>query len=234
MKPMNPNLEILSTVVDRLGPLVDSMVFLGGCATGLLLTDPAAAPIRATLDVDVITEVASLADYHRLAEKLRERGFVEDLSPEAPICRWKMGGMILDVMTTDPEIMGFGNEWYASAFATAESVSLPSGKRIRMITAPYFLTTKLAAFDDRGDDDFLLSRDMEDIVAVIDGRPEIVDEVRKSETCLKVHLAQRFAELLQDYKFTDQLPGHLQSDAASQARLPVLLERIRMISECEG
>ncbi len=57
--PMNPNLEILYAAVHRLGPLADAMVFLGGCATGLLLTDSAAAPVRATLDVDVIVEVAS-------------------------------------------------------------------------------------------------------------------------------------------------------------------------------
>ena len=28
--------------VEQLGELVDEMVFLGGCATGLLITDPAA------------------------------------------------------------------------------------------------------------------------------------------------------------------------------------------------
>ena len=221
---MNPNLEILSATVHRLGPLVDSMVFLGGCATGLLLTDPAAAPVRATLDVDVITEVASLVEYHRLSEKLRERGFVEDLSPEAPICRWKAENVILDVMPTDPEIMGFGNEWYVPAFAAAESVSLPSS---------YFLATKLAAFDDRGGEDILLSHDMEDIVVVLDGRPEVVEEVLRSEKRLRLHLAHRFAALLQDQRFTDALPGYLPSDAASQTRLSLLLERIRMISECE-
>jgi len=229
--PINPNLEILSSAVHRLGPLADAMVVLGGCATGLLLTDSAAAPVRATLDVDAIVEVASLLDYHKLAEKLRIRGFVEDLSPEAPICRWKADNVILDVMPTDPEIMGFGNEWYAPAFAAAEPVSLPSGKRIRMVPAPYFLATKLAAFDDRGGEDILLSRDMEDIATVLDGRPEVVAEVQKSEKRLSLHLAQRFATLLQDQRFTDALPGYLPPDAASQKRLPALLERIRAISE---
>lgn len=71
----NPNLEILEIAVERLGELVDKLVFLGGCATGLLLTDVAAPPIRVTLDVDVITEVATRAEYYRLAERLRERGF---------------------------------------------------------------------------------------------------------------------------------------------------------------
>ncbi len=170
---------------------------------------------------------------HRLAEKLRARGFVEDLSPEAPICRWKAKDVILDVMPTDPEIMAFGNEWYAPAFAAAEPVSLPSGKRIRMVSAPYFLATKLAAFADRSGEDVLLSRDMEDIAAVLDGRSAIVEEVQRSEKRLRLHLTKRFATLLQDHKFTDALPGYLPSDAASQARLSVLFERISMISECE-
>lgn len=71
----NPNLRILEIAVEHLGPLADDMVFLGGCATGLLLTDVAAPPIRVTQDVDVITEVASLGAYHWLSSQLRKRGF---------------------------------------------------------------------------------------------------------------------------------------------------------------
>jgi hypothetical protein len=78
--------------VQHLGPLADDMVFVGGCATGLLLTDVAAPPIRVTQDVDVITEVASLGDYHRLSGQLRKRGFQEDQRPGAPICRWVATG----------------------------------------------------------------------------------------------------------------------------------------------
>jgi hypothetical protein len=68
----NPNLRILELAVAHLGPLADEMVFLGGCATGLLLTDVAAPPIRFTQDVDVITEVASVGDYHRLSSRMLE------------------------------------------------------------------------------------------------------------------------------------------------------------------
>jgi len=42
------------------------------------LTDPAAPEVRPTRDVDVITEVGSLAEYYRLADALRVAGFVED------------------------------------------------------------------------------------------------------------------------------------------------------------
>ena len=71
----NPNLEILMLAVDQLEELTDEMVFIGGCATGLLITDTAAPPIRVTDDVDAIVQVASLAEYHRLSEKLRKKAF---------------------------------------------------------------------------------------------------------------------------------------------------------------
>ena len=67
----NPNLEILEIAVERLGELVDELVFLGGCATGLLLTDVAAPQIRITRDVDVITEVANRAEEKVLGSDLK-------------------------------------------------------------------------------------------------------------------------------------------------------------------
>ena len=222
----NPNIQILEMAVAYLGPLADDMVFLGGCATGLLLTDIAAPPIRVTQDVDVITEVASLADYHRLSGQLRKRGFKEDQSSDAPICRWVAAGVVLDVMPTRPEILGFGNEWYQPALDAAVGVELPSGKRIRMVTAPYFLATKLAAFIGRGKGDYVTSHDIEDIVAVLDGRPEIVNEVRQVNETLRKHLMARFAALLRDKNFVAALHGHLPGDTASQARAPLVMERI--------
>ena len=118
-REFNPNLEIMEIAVARLGAMAEEMVFLGGCATGLLITDAVAPAIRATKDVDVIVEVASLIEYHRLSKRLRELGFSEDQSPDAPICRWRAGEILLDVMPTHPEILGFGNEWYQPAFDAA-------------------------------------------------------------------------------------------------------------------
>jgi hypothetical protein len=62
------------------GSLADEMVLLGGCATGLLISDPAASTIRATRDVDTIVDVSSRADYYQLVEKLKQRHFKEDTS----------------------------------------------------------------------------------------------------------------------------------------------------------
>ena len=143
VRVQNPNLEILSLAVKQLGELADEMVFVGGCATGLLITDSAAPPLRVTRDVDAIVQVVSLADYYALSEKLRARGFAEDKSDDAPICRWINENVILDVMPLDTRILGFGNQWYTPAAENAVSVQLPSGESIRMVSAPYFLITEL-------------------------------------------------------------------------------------------
>lgn len=230
----NPNLEMLEMAVERLGSLVEQVVFVGGCATGLLLTDAAAPPIRMTQDVDVIAELVSLADYHRFSVRLRQQGFREDQSPEAPICRWRANELVLDVMPANPSILGFGNEWYAHAVETALPVVLPSGCSIRMISAPCFLATKLAAFSGRGAGDYVMSHDLEDVVAVLDGRAEIVDEVGWASSALRAHLVRRFSELLAAPGFLDALPGHLPGDAVSQERLPILEDRIRRLAQLTG
>lgn len=230
IRAQNPNIRILELAVERLGSLANDMVFLGGCATGLLITDPAAPPIRATQDVDVITEVASLAAYHRLSQRLREQGFTEDQSPDAPICRWVSAGVVLDVMPTDPEILKFGNEWYGPALKVAVRVDLPSGRHIRMVTAPYFLATKLAAFDGRGHGDFMMSQDIEDIVAVLDGRPGLLEELDRIDSDLRNYLSMRFRNLLDNEDFLVAVPGHLQGGAASPDRTPFVLEIIERIA----
>ena len=225
----DPNIEILIGTVNLLGPLADEMVFLGGCATGLLVSDPASPSIRITQDVDVIVEVATLGEYHRLSADLRKRGFREDVSPEAPVCRWKAGNSVLDVMPTHLKILGFGNRWFGPALKTAISIELYTKRTIRLVTGPCFLATKFEAFEGRGKGDYLLSHDMEDIVAVLDGRPELIGEIRESSKKLRAYLSEKLVGMFNDPQFIDALPGHLSPDMASQARLPLLLERIREI-----
>ena len=231
VRALNPNVALMEAAVAGLGPVSDQMVFLGGCATGLLITDPAAPPIRATRDVDVIIEVGSLAEYYRISESLRDRGFLEDQAEQAPICRWTGHGVLLDVMPTNPDILGFGSEWYERAFAAAQVHDLPSGHTIRLISAPYFLITKLAAFEWRGNEDYALSHDIEDLIAVIDGRPDVTYEVKQLEAGARGHLARKIAALLANRSFLDALPGHLPGDAGSQARLPMLVTRLQEMVE---
>lgn len=133
-------------------------------------------------------------------------------------------------MATDPALLGFSNKWYEPAMATAKAVELPSGKRIRMVLAPYFLATKLEAFDGRGKGDYRSSPDIEDIVAVLDGRAEILDEIKGASDNLQNYLADRFSTLLITQEFVEALAGHLPGDPASQGRLPLIKERIEAMA----
>jgi len=134
-------------------------------------------------------------------------------------------------MPTDSKILGFGNQWYATATRNAECIQLPSGKSIKMVSAPYFLITKLEAFDGRGAGDYLMSHDIEDIIAVLDGRPEIVNEVKRAETELVSELTERFKKLLQNRQFVDAISGHMPTDTTSQSRVPMILETIKQLAK---
>jgi hypothetical protein len=180
--------------------------------------------------VDVLVEVGTLVKYHLLSEQLRQLGFIEDTSEDAPICRWKTDDVILDVMPTDPKILVFGNRWFAPAYQASEWATLPSGTRIRLLPAPYFFATKLEAFDGRGKNDYLLSRDMEDIVTVLDGRSEIVSDVQHADQELKKYLIEKCSMLLKERDFLNSLPGYLPPDAASQDRSTLVTERLEVIT----
>lgn len=227
----NPNLEILRLAVEQLDELSDEMVFVGGCATGLLITDQAAPVIRVTKDVDAIVQVTSKADYYRLSEKLRKKGFAEDTSDGAPLCRWITDMVVLDVMPTDPGVLGFSNRWYSPAIENAQTLVLTNEKKINMVSAPYFLITKLEAFDGRGNNDFLMSHDIEDFVAVIDGRAELQEEIKKSAPELVSELALRCEKLVKDARFVEAVSGHMPTDETSQARASIVLKIITQISE---
>lgn len=221
---------LVERVARRLGPLREEVAFLGGAATSLLLSDPGAPEVRSTIDVDVIVEVASRVEYDRLSDRLRGLGFREALEENAPVCRWRVGGVLVDVMPTLPDVLGFTNRWYAEAFATASACQLAEDLVIRLVTPPYFLATKIEAFRSRGGGDFLASHDMEDLVAVLDGRPEVVAEVEQAGAELRAFLRDVFASFLDQRAFLDAVPGHLPPDAASQARISMVLQRAREIA----
>ncbi|HEY1850578.1 MAG TPA: hypothetical protein VGG60_06075 [Candidatus Binataceae bacterium] len=217
----------------RLKPLLPEIVFAGGCTTGLLITDPAASPARSTDDVDVIVEVASYAEYARFSKRLRNLGFSEDSSEGAPICRWLVDQMKLDVMPTDDTILGFSNRWYKPAIEAAALVEL-DGFQLRVVTTPYFIGTKLEAFRGRGRGDFYASSDLEDIITVLDGRPTVVDEVAASPRELRRYIGKEVGRLLDDPEFVNAVPGHIAGDEISQSRVPMILRTLNSLRGIGG
>jgi hypothetical protein len=119
MNRSDPNLALLETIAAAPGPLRERFAFVGGCTTGLLVTDVAAAPVRTT-------------------------------------------------------------------------------------------------------------HDLEDIITIIDGRPELLDDVRASASQLRDYIGH--GVLLRNSEFIQALPAHLAGDETSQARIPLIKDRLRQLS----
>jgi hypothetical protein len=225
----NPNLQLLVDAAKLLRPILGELVFVGGCTTGLLITDTAAANIRPTYDVDAIAEITSYFGYTEFSERLKALGFQEDTREGAPLCRWRQETTTLDVMPLDGKILGFRNTWYGPAMKTAEQRELEPGLRILSVNAVYFCASKLEAFRDRGKNDYLGSRDLEDVIAVVDGRAELIREIQAAQNDVRSYLAQEIAKLRGTREFLDALPGHLPPDAASQERIGAILAKLKEI-----
>ncbi len=234
MNPRDPNIQMVDVVAQALNELCDELVFVGGCAAGMLCTSPNSSPPRITYDVDVVAQVAALSAYHALERRFLARGFTRDISPDAPICRWRLGDIEVDLMPTDERILGFSNRWYPFAISSATSVTLPSGRKIRLISAPAFLATKLEAFATRGQSDMMSSHDFEDIINVIDGRANIAAEVAAAETELANYLAIRFGDIVRHPNFENILPGLVVYDELYEDRVRRVHERINLIAKSSG
>lgn len=218
----DPNLARLEEAAVRLGPLLDETVLVGGCATGRLITDPGAAPIRPTVDVDLVVDLVHYHDFHAFETMLRARGFTQGQRMDEPICRWWHGQLRNDVMPVGG-FLGFTNRWYSSAVAHCMTAELPSGRPLRHIDAPHFIATKLTAFEQRGAHDPVTSHDAEDIVPVLDGRESIEVELARAEHALQRHVALGIKSLVDDELFMEALEGYFERQVA--------VERARMVTE---
>lgn len=229
----DPNVQSVELVAVALGDLCDELVLVGGCAASLLIDTPTAPPPRVTYDVDLIAVVATLRNYHVLEERFAGRGFKRDVSPDAPICRWRIGAIEVDLMPSDESVLGFSNRWYPEAVASAMRLSLPSGTAINLISAPAFLATKFEAFRTRGKADLLMSHDFEDIINVVEGRLSIVEEVGAGGTALRTYLAQQFADISTRESFMNVLPGLVAFDDLYEQRLARVRRRIAALAAME-
>ena len=223
------NQALLIAVCKEIEPLLTQLVLVGGCATELLITDKAAPAPRPTQDVDMIIDVLSLSGYHDTEKQLRDLGFSQSMDDQSIICRWTKNGLILDLIPTDEKILGFTNRWYTYAIKHSQQTVLDNIE-IHHISAAIFIATKLEAFDSRGKGDYFASHDLEDLISVVDGRNELIKEMQDTPHEVTTFIQQRFSKFLRDDNFEDALPGLLPPDAAGQARLDRLIEKLNLIA----
>lgn len=223
------NRKMIVSVAKSLSPLTEfeKMVFVGGAVVGLLITDKATLAVRPTMDVDIIIGVKSRLKYYRLEQKLRDLGFKQthDIN-----CRWLINDVTVDIMPTSEEILGFSNKWYPVSIKESILHPIDNDTTINLISPPCFIATKIEAFEGRGEIDFLGSRDIEDIINVIDGRPELVENIKNTPKSLKAYLVRKFRAFNKKNEFHDSIKGSLRPDIVSQERYYIIKERIEEIN----
>ncbi|WP_372191774.1 hypothetical protein ACCQ21_05640 [Xanthomonas axonopodis pv. desmodiigangetici] len=226
MRSDDPNLPHLLVIADALGELCDQVVFLGGAVVGLLVSDPLAESVRATYDVDAVVDL-DWARFRGIEARVESQGFAREMR-SGVVCRWvhEASGVIFDLMPVDAGVLGFSNRWYAHAVETAQVVALSDRLSIRLVTATAFVATKLEAFVTRGNSDFLSSHDLEDVLNVVDGRAELVEEFAVEHADLRQWVADVFAGLVYNPAFVNALPGLV----ADPQRASIVLQRLRTIA----
>lgn len=222
-------LAALKAVATRLDGLGLDYAFLGGAVVGLLLDKPEFTPVRATDDVDVVIEMVSRARYADVEAKLRALKFDHDMRPGAPRCRWVLENLTVDIMPVGGGFLGLNTAWFPEALASASACSVPGGS-VRVVSPVGFVATKYVAFLDRGAGDYYASHDLEDLIAVVDGRAKFAEEVSTADPALRAYVSEAIAALLASSDFLEALPGHVRPDAASQARLPGLIRKLECVA----
>lgn len=129
-------------------------------------------------------------------------------------------------MAPNAEILGFTNRWYPLALDTARRHVLADGTVLEVVHAPVFLATKLEAYLDRGGGDCLASKDIEDVIAVLDGRPEIVLEIHQAPPDLSAFLRRQLGDLRGHPHFLYAVEGYLREAPARAAALYERLDRV--------
>lgn len=229
------NREVLQAVAVELGLLRERLVLVGGHVAELLITSPGVTRVRPTLDVDVIVGTTRRIDYAAVEAELRALGFRHDAREDAPVCRWiSPSEVVLDVMPPDESVLGFTNPWYSEALNTAGNYLLDGEITIRVPHPPVFLAMKWAAVEDRAKDDLLGSRDMEDIIAVVAGRPELVDEVGDAAPGVRAYVAQRAARFLEHRDAEYALAGALPDASRVPDLIPLVRTRFERIADQGG
>src|ERR1022692_436812 len=100
-----------------------------------------AVPSFSTDDVDCVVQATTTVDYYRVSDRLRALGFKVCLDKGAPICRWLVEDIIVDVMPTGESALGFRNRWYDWVFVDPQTV-VAEDLKIKVVTIPTFFATK--------------------------------------------------------------------------------------------
>ena len=224
------NREVIRRISIALGEMNERVIFVGGATLGFYINDPAAEDVRATKDVDITVEIASIGELESIREELVQKGFTQ--SPEDNvICRFRFDNIKVDVMSTKEVGWAPANPWFSQGFAHRETIQI-GNQMIQLLPLPYFIASKWAAYIGRGGKDPRTSHDFEDIVYVIDNTTDIVIQLDNAPIDVKSYLQQHLKLILNDNVMQEAILGNLEYDTRD-VRYDRIIECIEQIVNLE-
>ncbi len=227
-------IEEMRLVAKQLQPLDVPFAFVGGAVMCLLVDHPDLTDFRSTKDVDIVVAVTTYNEMAALEARLRQAGFNHDTSEGAPICRWVVDGCLVDIMPREPAGLGMNTRWFPEVLEQAKNMDLGENCVAKIVSPALFLATKLEAFKDREKGDFYGSRDLEDIITLVDGRAAMVEEVAAAGAEIRTFVAGEFLKIMNHQDFYDAVPGHLSALMDARQRAPTVIKRFEAISALAG
>lgn len=186
-------------VLDAFGDDARALVVVGGCALGLYAR-ATGAPLRTTKDVDCISTVTPWVIQERKLADMCSRGL---LTPDPELqCRYRIRGTDVDVDVLSPDGLNVGgvNPWLVRAVRRAQPYEVGGNRTVMAMTPPYFLATKLVAFESRGPD-AQSSKDAEDIVGLMVEVDDLVARVDAEQ--MRADVADLWARAMRKYGLAD-------------------------------
>lgn len=227
MKNTSINREATKRVALALGDLNEKVVFVGGAMISLYIDDPAAEDVRPTKDIDLTFRIVSTGELEELREALTGRGFSQS-SEDGVICRFRLGDIKVDVMSTKEVGWAPANPWFEPGFEKAIPVQIEE-QIIRILPFTYFLATKFSAFSARGGRDPRMSHDFEDIVYLLNYTSNFKEEVQNSpDMDVKQYLSESFNQILRENRLQEAVIGNLYFEN-QEARYQRIIKELKAI-----
>ncbi len=227
------SVAMLREVAEAMGPARESVVFLGGGVLPFLLTDTLSHYVRYAKDIDFIIDFDEKEDLFLFEDALWEGGFKK--VSNGAVTQWLLGRIKVDALPADPEVLTFNNQWCAEAMRYAQRIDIGGGLRVNTISAPYYLGTKLNAFDRRGYGRFATSKDIYDLLLIFAGHEAVEGEIEKqTSTVFKAFLWEKLRKLEDESAhFSNIAARGFLHDTVLKRHLPEAVSRIKnVISLC--
>jgi hypothetical protein len=223
------NVSMLHAVAEAMGDIRESVVFLGGTVIPHLLTDELSRFVRPAKDVDFIIDFSNKEDLLNFEDALWERGFKK--VSNGAVCSWILGRIRVDALPGDPEVLTFNNQWCGEAMHYSQRIHIGDDLRVNAISAPYYLGTKLNAFDRRGFGNFSDSKDIFDILLIFAGHEAIEMEIEhRTSRVFKAFLWEKLERIRTGSdNFSRIAAREFKPEAVLKRHLPEAVARIQKV-----